>query len=88
MRNAFYGCVNFKPMKRINIFSSNITDATNCYYRTGINSVNAFKEIHLPFTYDNGINTKTFNSFVSAGYLYNNGVSTGRDNTIIFDLVT
>lgn len=79
IRNMFYGCTNLSG--RINILSYNITNSVNCFYGSS-----KFKEVHIPFRYSNGKNTKTFNSFVNAGYLYKNGASTRRNNTVFYDL--
>lgn len=48
-----------------NIFieSNKITMASSCFAST-----NLLKNVYIPFTYSNGVNTKTYNSFITAGY--------------------
>lgn len=45
------------------IESNQIINATDCFARTSIT-----KNVYIPFTYSNGVNTQTYNSFISAGY--------------------
>ena len=59
--NCFYGCTNIKD--NIFIKSANITNATNCFYDTSL-----IKNVYIPFEYENGVNTQTYNSFIAAGY--------------------
>lgn len=47
----------------ITIYSENITNADNAFRGTSLQ-----KNVYIPFTYDNGVNTKTYNAFTSAGY--------------------
>ena len=47
----------------IYIGSNQITNAINCFVNTSLN-----KNVYIPFTYQNGDNTLTYNSFINAGY--------------------
>ena len=58
---VFDGCVNLAGNIYIN--SMNITDATNCFANTSLT-----KNVYIPFTYENSINTVTYNAFTTAGY--------------------
>ena len=80
MKNAFYSCRNLYG--RIDILSNVVVDSSNCFM-----GCSKFKEVHIPYKYTNGVNSKTFNSFVSAGYLYSNGASTGKNNTRFYNIV-
>jgi len=64
MYYTFYGCSNLTG--NIYIRSNQISNATNCFHC--FNSLNLSKNVFIPFTYENGINTKTYKSFISAGY--------------------
>ena len=69
MSRTFYYCYHLSS--RINILSQNITNAVNCFYSTSLP-----KDVYIPYTYDNGEYTKTYNSFNSAGYFRGiNGVT-------------
>lgn len=59
--NTFSGCSNLET--EICIRSSNVQNATNCFL-----GLNTPRNVYIPFTYENGINTKTYNSFIAAGY--------------------
>ena len=61
MSYTFSYCYNLSS--RINILSQNIVNAVNCFYSTSLP-----KDVYIPYTYDNGEYTKTYNSFNSAGY--------------------
>ena len=61
MHGTFYNCKNLSS--RIYILSQNITDAVDCFYNTSLP-----KDVYIPYTYDNGEYTKTYNSFNIAGY--------------------
>jgi hypothetical protein len=61
MESTFYNCK--KLTGNINIVSENITNAQLCFYDTTLT-----KNVYIPFTYENGINTKTYNAFIDAGY--------------------
>lgn len=80
MKNAFYFCRNLYG--RIDILSNAVVDSSNCFM-----GCSKFKEVYIPYRYMNGVNSKTFNSFVSAGYLYSNGASTGKNNTRFYNIV-
>ena len=60
MVSTFNGCSNLTG--NIYIQSENITNASGCF--TG----QPQKNVYIPFTYLNGVNTKTYNSFINAGY--------------------
>ena len=47
----------------INIHSNQVTNATNCFANTSLS-----KNVYIPFTYANGVNTATYNAFTAAGY--------------------
>lgn len=78
MRNAFYSCSNL--WANIRILSANVADATDCFKGSY-----EWKEISIPYRYDNGAYTKTFNSFMRAGYLYADGFPTGKNYTNFYD---
>ncbi|MBO4622540.1 MAG: leucine-rich repeat protein [Bacilli bacterium] len=61
MQNAFRACNNL--VGDIHIDSTEINMVTNCFYGT-----TAAKNVYIPFIYQNGINTKTYNTFTSYGY--------------------
>ena len=61
MSYTFYGCLNLSS--RINILSQNVTDASSCFSEGPLP-----KDVYIPYTYDNGAYTKTYNAFKSAGY--------------------
>jgi len=61
MYKTFSGCNNLTG--DLYIHAENITNATNCFYGTSLN-----KDVYIPFTYQNGVNTATYNSFINAGY--------------------
>ena len=61
MSRTFWNCSNLQG--DIYIKSENITNATNCFNQTSLT-----KNVYIPFTYENGVNTKTYNSFINAGY--------------------
>ena len=65
MQMAFYGTSNLQG--NIYIYSNQVADAGSCF--TVLPSKNAkTKNVYIPFTYDNGVNTLTYNSFIAAGY--------------------
>lgn len=45
------------------ILSNKIQDAQDFVFET-----NLTKNVYIPFTYDNGVNTATYNAFINAGY--------------------
>ena len=57
----------FSQCSKINgdiyIRSEIISNATDCFWGTSI-----VKNIYIPFQYENGVNTLTYNSFIRAGY--------------------
>lgn len=57
----FASCTNLTG--DITIKSTEITNAVNCFLDTS-----STKNVYIPFTYTNGVNTNTYNSFVAAGY--------------------
>lgn len=60
--SCFFGCTNLTG--DIYIHSNRIIDADSMFYRSDANQ----KNVYIPFTYFNGVNTTTYNSFTSAGY--------------------
>lgn len=77
--NTFNNCTSLTG--RINVLSRDITNASNCFSGTTLP-----KNVYIPFTYSNGVNSATFNSFVTAGYLYANGVSNNQDGVMMHNL--
>ena len=73
---TFEGCTNLTG--NIYIQSENITNARNCF-----NTTSLIKNVYIPFTYDNGVNTATYNSFITAGY---DEIGT-RNNVYLKDIV-
>lgn len=74
---TFYNCSNLTG--NICIKSPKITSAYQCF-----GSTSAIKNVYIPFTYTNGVNTTTYNSFISAGY-----TTTGAMNGVYLkDLAT
>jgi hypothetical protein len=61
MRNTFYRCYNLTG--DIIIHSENILNCINCFKVTTLP-----KNVYIPFTYGNNVNTLTYNSFINAGY--------------------
>lgn len=61
MYNTFSNCTNLTG--DIYIKSSNIINAMSCFNNTSLT-----KNVYIPFTYNNGINTSTYDSFITAGY--------------------
>jgi hypothetical protein len=59
---AFAWCTNL--IGNIYIGSENITNAEACFYNTALE-----KNVYIPFTYANGVNTLTYNAFTNYGYL-------------------
>ena len=102
MRYTFYDCTNFNQATQIpslvtnmqgtfgnctslqaniTVLSSEVTGADVCFGGTTLP-----KNVYIPYTYTNGVNTTTFNSFVTAGYLYANGVSNSQHGVTVYDL--
>ena len=69
MNSTFEFCYNL--VGNINILSNQITDATNCFANTTLT-----KNVYIPYTYENSVNTATYNAFINAGY-DENGTSCG-----------
>lgn len=61
MSKTFAACRNLTG--DITIKSTKITNATNCFSSTSLT-----KNVYMPITYENGVNTATYNSFIAAGY--------------------
>lgn len=60
------------------IYSNKVSNAMNCF-----NMCMRVKKVYIPFTYENGVNTLTYNSFVAAGY---NANGSGTLNVYLKDL--
>lgn len=60
---TFNGCSNMRG--RTNIYSTEVQSADNCF-RNCNNSLQ--KNVYIPFTYQNGEHTNTYNAFINAGY--------------------
>ena len=68
MQMTFYGSSNVQG--NIYIYSNQVADAGSCF--TVVPSRNAkTKNVYIPFTYENGEYTQTYNSFINAGYKIN-----------------
>lgn len=61
MSQSFLNCLSLS--QDVKILSENVVNATNCFYGTSLT-----KNVYIPFTYVNGVNTTTYNTFTSAGY--------------------
>ena len=62
---ACQGC--FNAVGDVYIYSSEITDATNCF-ATGTETTTRSLNVYIPFKYTNDVYTKTYNSFIATGY--------------------
>lgn len=69
MYRTFYNCG--KLSGNMFVYSTNISNAKYCFEYT-----NLTKNVYIPFKYENGVNTKTYNAFISAGY-DTNGTTNG-----------
>lgn len=58
---AFYECPSLTG--DIVFKNTEITDATNCFWATRLD-----KNVYIPFTYEDGTHTTTYNSFIAAKY--------------------
>ena len=58
---TFAGCTNLTG--NIYIESNQITNSVNCFYNTSLT-----KNVYIPFYYENGIQSATYNAFTAAGY--------------------
>lgn len=65
---CFVACTNLSG--DILILSNCITNAE--WFTSGSTST---KNVYIPFTYDNGVNTATYNAFINAGYTTNGSVN-------------
>lgn len=61
MRNTFRRCTNLAG--NIYIHSNRVSYANYCFYNTSLT-----KNVYIPFEYENGVATQTYNSFIAAGY--------------------
>ena len=61
MYETFFSCYNL--IGNIYIKSNQISNAANCF-----DFSTKTKNVYIPFTYPNGVNTQTYNSFTAAGY--------------------
>lgn len=61
MYGTFQECSNLTG--NIFIESNKVSRAASCFFSTTLP-----KNVYIPFTYSNGVNTQTYNSFISAGY--------------------
>lgn len=61
MGRTFYECTNLAG--NIYIYSNQVINADSCFNNTTLQ-----KNVYIPFTYENGEYTKTYNSFTSLGY--------------------
>ena len=61
MYGTFDGCISI--IGDIDIYSENIVNAENIF-----NNTSSLKDVYIPFKYDNGVYTTTYNSFITAGY--------------------
>lgn len=66
---TFSNCLSLS--QDIKILSEGVVNATNCFYGTSLS-----KNVYIPFTYSNGVNTATYNAFTNAGY-DTNGTANG-----------
>ena len=71
MSYTFYNCSNLTG--DVLIYSSNVSNVSGCFGYDNISFKD--KDVYIPFTYDNGANTKTYNSFISLGYSTTNRVN-------------
>jgi hypothetical protein len=65
MYYTFAGCQNLTG--NIYIYSNQITSAGSCFNTFGY-AVAGDRNVYIPFKYENGVNTTTYNSFITAGY--------------------
>jgi hypothetical protein len=71
----FAGCSNLSG--DIIFESENISNAYNCFEETALD-----KNVYIPFTYANGVNTLTYNAFKDAGY----SNDTRKDGALLMDI--
>ena len=75
MSSAFSYCRNLTG--NIYIYSNNITNAYRCFQGTSLS-----KNVYIPFKYQNGVNTKTYNAFKQYYGSSQNGVTLRNISTI------
>lgn len=75
MKSTFNYCYNLTG--DINIHSENITNAQECFTNTSLD-----KNVYIPFMYENGVNTLTYNAFIEAGY----STTTRKDGALLMDI--
>ena len=82
MVGTFWNCSNLTG--NVIIQSDKVSNASSCfgYHDTTFKN----KDVYIPFTYENGVNTKTYNSFISAGY--RTDPNNRKDGVCLFDLAT
>lgn len=71
----------YKLTGDIIIHSNQITNAIDCFNNTSLD-----KNVYIPFTYQNGDNTLTYNSFINAGY--GTDPSNRVNGVCLYDLAT
>ena len=71
----FYNCNNLEG--NLFIKSANITNASNAFSKTDLE-----KNVFIPFKYENGVNTSTYNSFINFGYSDLNR----KDGVLLYDI--
>ena len=75
MVSTFQLCQNLTG--NISILSNQVTNATNCFANTSLT-----KNVYIPFKYENGVNTRTYNAFINAGY----STTVRKDGALLFDI--
>jgi hypothetical protein len=78
---TFLNCSNLTGTTYIH--STNISDAGGCFYNTS-NALS--KNVYIYYTYDNGVYTKTYNSFQKAGYVGTNTTGANMWNVNILNI--
>ena len=74
MISTFQGCSNLNGT--ILIRTNKISDAISCFDETSL-----YKNVYIPFTYQNGEYTQTYNSFINANY----STSIRKDGVLLYD---
>ena len=77
MSSTFQSCINLSG--DVYITSENITNANYCFYNTY-----STKNVYIPFTYENNVNTLTYDSFINAGY----STSSRVNGALLMDIAT
>ena len=75
MTETFYGCNDL--IGDIYIESNKITSTMNCF-----SSTSSAKNIYIPFRYENGVTSATYNAFTNAGY----STTVRKDGALLFDI--